>query len=195
MNYFLSLSVFFFLPTHLHAKEWNGLRPLFSNREDVVKKMGNPSNENDTRLIYDLPDEYIYIVLARSEEYLPECIKTLKKGTVLLIKIKPKKKLSMQEMGFDEGVMRIFDPSQPANIGYKGYIDDKEGLVVRTIAGKVDEVNYIVTIEDKKLCPEYYAKPEQFIKILVHFARPEKTKEPVTPKQKPLKAKKRPLLD
>lgn len=77
--------------------------------------------------------------------------------------------MRLSELGIEESLLKSFDPSDPPNLGYRGYIDDKAGVIVRTLNGYVNEVNYIAAKDDRPLCAEYYAEPEKFCRIIVHF--------------------------
>ncbi len=188
--------VLFFLTVFMHTnallgKEWNGIKPLLSTKEAVIQVLGKPSEENEVRLIYHLQDEDVFIVLTNNREFSHECVRKQKLGIVLLIEVTPKKKFSLQDMKFEETAMRTFDPATPAGIGYKGFVNEREGIVIRTFDGYVDRINYIATIEDSKLCSEYYAKPEKFVSIRVHVAPSEKPKAGMPSKKMSIRKKKR----
>lgn len=155
------------ISTTVKAKEWRGIKPLHSTKEDVERILGTASETNQLRAKYQLPNEDVYIAFASDDDIPPDCVKKLKPGTVLLIKVTPKKKKQMAEFDIEESSLRSFDPSDPPNIGYRCFIDDKEGVVVRTLNGYVDEINYLAASDDRHLCTEYYAKPEIFCRIIV----------------------------
>lgn len=164
------------------AKGWRDIVPLHSTREDVVKLLGEPPAPpadgtrfytlNKGRSIYYIDGGEIYIVFSGGVREYHECAKQLPEDTVLLIKFSPKHKFSLADLQVDENRLKKFDPSSPPNIGFEGYLEDKEGLVIRAFKGAVDEVNYIAAFEDRHLCPTYYQEPEKFIRILVHFDPP-----------------------
>jgi hypothetical protein len=164
----------------VQAKEWRGLTPLHSTREDVEKLLGLPPPPptdgtriyklNKGRSIYFLDEGEVYIVYAERE--IPgavSCLNTIPTGTVLMIQITPKKSLQLSDLQLDEQRLKKFDPSEPSNIGFAAYVDDEEGIVVRTQGGKTDQINYIASAKDRSKCPEYYKNPKSFVQLLVHF--------------------------
>jgi hypothetical protein len=84
-----------------------------------------------------------------------------------LLQITPKKDLRLSDLPFDVSKFRKFDPSEPKGIGFEGYIDDENGIVVRAFKGKVDEIAYIAPAKERHLCPQYYENPEGFVRIMV----------------------------
>lgn len=149
------------------AKEWKGIKPLFSTKTEVEKILGVPSETNRFRSIYNFDTEDIYIVFAEDDDSNYECVRQTKAGTVLLIKITPKKKLKLSDLETDLSKLRPLKPPVPTNFGYNSYIDEENGLIIRTLNGEVDQVNYIAATKDKKMCEEYYSKPEVFVQIMV----------------------------
>jgi len=170
------------------AKEWRGIVPLHSTREDVERLLGPPPPPptdgtriytlNKARSIYYLEEGEAYIVFA--EEDVPaaaSCIGTVPSGAVLLIQITPKKEIELSDLQIDESRFRKFDPSEPPNIGFMAYANDDEGISIRTQDGKVQQVNYYAAAKDTHLCPSYYSSPKRFCAILVDFIRPDETEK------------------
>lgn len=151
------------------AKEWRGITPLHSTREDVIRLLGEPEESSVIRAKYASETENIYIVFANDQTYFPECLKALPIDTVLLVKVTPKLETRLSDLRVDTNRLVKFNPSDPPNIGYEGYIDEEEGIVIRTFNGRIDEINYITSATDKYLCPRYYKDPKMFVHILVHF--------------------------
>lgn len=163
-----------------HAKDWRGIKPFHSTREDVERMLGEPPplpkdgtriyTLNKGRSIYFLDEGEIYIVFA--EEEIPaavDCLGKLPAGTVLMIQVTPKKEMTLSDLQIDEKRFRKFDPSEPPNIGYEGYIDEEDGMTIRTLNGKIEEISYIAAKKDRHLCPSYYENPEQSMRVIVDF--------------------------
>jgi hypothetical protein len=110
----------------------------------------------------------VYIVFSNDESY-QECARRIPKDTVLLIQVTPKTNLQLSDLGLDKAALRTFEPSSPPGIGYEGFIDDANGVVVRTLKGRVDQIAYVANSEDRKLCPEYYENIEGALKLIVDF--------------------------
>jgi hypothetical protein len=151
-----------------NAKEWRGLIPLHSTRDDVTRLLGPSPDANNIRARYSLEQEDVYIVFSSDEPY-PSCASGIANDAVLLIQITPKTKLRLSELRIDQKKFRSFDPSSPPNIGYVGLIDDVDGVVIQMFKGYVSLICYIANIEDRKLCGSYYEHPEGFVSILVDF--------------------------
>lgn len=50
-------------------------------------------------------------------------------------------------------------------MGYKGYVNSKEGLLLSTYKGKVVQLYYLASAADTHLCPSYYDNPEALIQV------------------------------
>lgn len=166
--------------SNVAAKDWRGIVPLHSTREDVEKLLGSPPPPpadgtriytlNKARSIYFLDEGEVYIVYAHQD--IPDavdCLGKVPEGTVLLIQITPKKEVRLTDLQLDKKRLRKFDPSEPKNIGYEAYLDAEEGLLVRAYKGRVDEICYLAKAEDKHFCPSYYENPKAFVQILIDF--------------------------
>jgi hypothetical protein len=153
------------------AKDWRGILPLHSTRADVEKLLGPPPPPPENRAytlhkgrsIYFLEEGEVYILFAGNEFLqLPNC-DSVAAGTVLSIRVTPKNKLSLSSMNLDEKAFRKFDASEPAGQGYEGFIDDKDGLVIRAFKGLVEEIVYLPYASDRERCSSYYENPENFV--------------------------------
>lgn len=149
------------------AKEWRGLKPLRSNREDVARVLGASPDANDIRAKYNLKDEEVYIVFATRESYVEDCVKQLPLGTVMQIQVTPKTEVQLADLGLDEGRLEKFDPSDPKGVGYAAFYDKEQGLVVRTHKGRVDQIVYTAAAADRHLCQTYYEDPRLFVGLIV----------------------------
>jgi hypothetical protein len=119
---------------------------------------------HEGRSIYHLDEGEVYIVYTNERD--PEwvsCAGKVPSGTVLLIEVTPRKGLglTLRDLHLDEKRSKKFDP------GYgEGYLDEEEGIVVRTYLGRVQEICYIAAAKDRHLCPSYYVSPEKFVAII-----------------------------
>jgi len=146
MKKFLKLiflaAIILYLSESSNAKDWRGLTPLHSTRDDVTRLLGPSSDANNIRAIYSLEKEDVYIVFS-SDELNSKCTGSVAKDAVLLIQVTPRTKLRLSDLSIDEGKYRSFDPSIPPDIGYVGLIDDADGVVIQTFAGYVSVICYI----------------------------------------------------
>jgi hypothetical protein len=170
------------------AKEWRGITPLHSTREDVERLLGPPPppptdgtmiyKHSKARSIYFLEEGKVYIVFEEKEvSAAASCIGAVPAGTVLLIEITPKKAMELRDLQIDESRFRKFDPSEPPNIGFMAYANDDEGISIRTQDGKVQQINYYAAAKDASLCPSYYSGPKRFCGLIVDFIRPDETRK------------------
>jgi len=104
-----------------------------------------------------------------------ECAKELPPDTVLLIEVTLINPPKLSALRINKNQFRTFDPSTPPNIGYKGYIDEREGLIIKTYKGKVLQLDYIAAANEVAVCPDYYEEPESFIQLLIEFCCPSVT--------------------
>lgn len=148
------------------AKEWCGIKPLRSTREDVVRLLGPSPDANDLRSNYRTDTEDVYIVFA-GKGFCDANPEKLPPGTVLLVQVEPKTEMRLADLQVDEKKFRRFDPSTPPDTGYEGYLNEEDGIVVRTFQGRVDQIAYMAAAKDKHLCPEYYESPEMFLRVVV----------------------------
>lgn len=149
------------------AKGWRGIVPLRSTKADVVRVLGTSGDTNEVRSMYQLESEEVYLVFSGSQFCNPESTK-ITPGTVLLIQITPRAKSTLADLQVDPKSLREFSPSSE-DPDWKGFIDEEEGLMIRSFRGNIDKIYYIGTAKDRQLCPSYYAKPEEFARIGVHF--------------------------
>jgi len=162
----------------ISAKDWHGLMPLRSTREDVEKLLGEPPpvpkdgtrfyTLNKSRSIYFVDEGEVYIVFAEDLFDGPrECLNTVAAGTVLMIEVTPKTKRSIGEFITNEKRYRKFDPSDPPNIGYEAYANEEDGLIVRAFKGTVDRIVYVASALDKPQCPSYYENLEALVHVMI----------------------------
>lgn len=154
------------------AKEWRGIVPLHSTQADVVRLFG--CDDPDTGCKVRVGNEEAYFVFSSGTVVRDanKCVKDLPPDTVLLVEVVLTKPPKLSALGINKNHFRTFDPSLPPNIGYKGYIDEKEGLIIKTYKGRVLQLDYIAAGKDVALCPDYYENPESFIQLLIEHCCP-----------------------
>jgi hypothetical protein len=149
--------------SNVAAKDWRGIRPMHSTREDVIAVLGPaPSKGAEGQSVYSLDEGGAQIVFA-DDDSLKKKNCAVAAGTVLLIRITPKESL-LTSLNLDQEKFRKFYGSYPAEAGYEGFIDDKEGLVIRAFEGKVEEMVYFAATEGRVRCPAYFEKPENLVR-------------------------------
>jgi hypothetical protein len=154
------------------AKDWRGILPLHSTRADVEALLGPPPPPpegraytlNKARSIYFLDEGEVYIIFADNETLPAGNCHSVADGTVLSIRVTPKDKLLLSSLNLDEKAFRKFDPSDPPGQGYEGFIDDKDGLVMRVFKGAVEEIVYLPYASDRERCSSYYEDLETFVR-------------------------------
>lgn len=155
------------------AKDWRGILPMHSTREDVEAILGPPPPPpedrsytlNKTRSIYYLDEGEVYIAFA-SEEFLRQndC-NAVSLGTVLMIQLTPKDGMLLSNLQLDEKTLRKFNPSRDPTQEFEGFMDEKEGLVIRLSKGKVDQIVYLPSALDRGRCAGFYESPERFVEV------------------------------
>lgn len=169
----LPLVLLVLVPTSsVAAKAWRSIVPLHTTRAQVEALLGPapqpPENRSYTlhegRSIYYLDEGEVYIIFADEvflkEHYCP----SVPIGTVVRIDVTPKDELLVSSLGLDEKRFTKFEPSQPDEGTYQGFIDEQEGLAIRTSAGKVAEMTYFPSVADRERCPNFYGDPKDYIK-------------------------------
>ena len=174
MKQLLLIFIYLFAATlyapDVFAKEWRGIVPLHSTQADVVRLFGGCS-DRDGGCKVRVENEEAYFVFSNGtvvREY-NECASKLPPNTVLLIEVQLINPPKLSALRINKRNFRTFDPSSPPNIGYKGFIDEKEGLIIKTYQGKVLQLDYIAAGKDIALCPDYYENPESFIQLLIDY--------------------------
>lgn len=144
---------------HVAAEEWRGIVPLSSTREDVVRLFGECSDQPGT-CSFTLPNEVILIVFAR--DYCPEGVPP---DTVLMIERQLQKGTTLATLGLDKRRFKTFNPWYPGNTSYLAYIDEKSGLLLKSLRGEIFQINYIPTKNERPTCARFYRKPKEFVDV------------------------------
>ena len=155
------------------AKDWRGILPMHSTREDVEALLGPPPPPPEDRAytlhkgrsIYFLEEGEVYINFADEEFLKNNNCQAVALGTVLTIAVTPKDEMLVSDLKLDEKAFRKFNPSRTPDLEYEGFIDEREGLVIRAFKGKVDRMVYLASALDRGRCPGLYEGPEQFVEV------------------------------
>lgn len=150
-----------------NGKEWRGIVPLHSTRNDVVRLLGPPNDTNDLRSIYRTEKEDVYIVFSGGQ-FCDNQTTKITEGTVLLVQVAPRVSLSVVDFQLNMGRLKEFSPS-PQDPNWRGFIDEEEGLIVRAFKERIDRIFYVASAKDRSLCPSYYAEPKKFAQIVLDF--------------------------
>ena len=149
------------------ARDWRGIVPLHSTKTDVERLLGSPAESNDIRSIYHLENEDVYVVFSNNQHCSFDTTK-IPTGTVLLVEVKPKTKLELTDLFLDQKRLREFKPSMQ-DPAWKGFVDDQEGMIVRSYKDQIDRIFYIGTANDRARCSSYYSKAEEFARLYIDF--------------------------
>lgn len=142
------------------ADEWRGIKPLSSTRQDVVRVFGECTGEQEW-CEFTVDDEDVTINFSG-----PASCNNLPPGTVLSVQRELRNTTTFAALHIDKRKFKSFDPSLPRNMGYRGFIDEKAGLLLKTFRGEVFQINYIAAKKDWQVCPAYYNDPRQFVQVI-----------------------------
>ena len=156
---FFLFFAFVIAASQVGAQEWRGLTPVRSTRADVVRLLGQCSDENPW-CQFTIENEDILIRFSKPED----C--SVAPDTVLSIQRDLINATTFAALGLDKRRFKSFDPSWPRDMGYRGYIDEKMGLLLKTYGGEVFQINYIAGKKDWKVCPAYYRRPREFVEVI-----------------------------
>ena len=146
------------------AEAWHDLIPLKSTRADVVRVF-NQCNDQQESCEFTIENEDITIEFAGTQN----CA-SVPAGTVLSIQRDLKKETTLEALGLDKRRFKSFDPSTPPKLGYRAFIDEQAGLLLKSLRGQIFQINYIATEKERSACPNYYGDPHDFVAVfLPHF--------------------------
>jgi hypothetical protein len=152
-------------PAESIAKGWREITPLRSTRQDV-KRLLNQCADPTKECRFDLGNEHVRIIF--SGTFPPDfqgCSDRISPGVVLLVEVTPLKPLMWKDLNINKARLRSFDGSSPPNMGYKGYVDEKEGVIIKTYKRSVLQIDYLAAWRDRGICTDYYRDPEAFIRV------------------------------
>jgi hypothetical protein len=96
----------------------------------------------------------------------------LPKGTIIYVEVIPRTPRSLSEFGLEGNKIKKFEPSEEYLRGFTGYIDDENGLVVRTDQQQIDAIYFVGTAPERSRCPYYYPNPRILADIPLCFLCP-----------------------
>ncbi|HEY0761929.1 MAG TPA: hypothetical protein VGD61_06110 [Pyrinomonadaceae bacterium] len=145
---------------HAAAEEWHGIKPGHSTRADVVRVFGECSDQGTPcRFVFENEDISIDFSTAAN-------CHSARLDTVLLIKRALRNVMAMKTLGFDKRRFKSFDPSDWRNQGYRAFVNEKSGLLFKTIRGDVFEIYYIPpNTEWQQVCTNYYGNNRELLRI------------------------------
>lgn len=153
----------------LAAKDWRGILPLHSTRQDVERLLGPPGKSSPGYSSYSFADDEVIIIF--SEEVggynINSCAPPVAVGTVLWIRVMPKAELSLKHLNLDESHFRKFNASNAADSEYEGLLNEAEGLVLRSSKGLVEEMVYLASALDRPRCAGVYSDLESFVTVRI----------------------------
>lgn len=137
-----------------HGKEWRGLKPLQSTREDVVRLLGHSTDSCDC--LYNLGAEIVSIVYSSGpcEKGMPGGW-NVPRDTVISIGVSiiPGAEPLLTDLKINESkYQKVEDPHVRDNLNYT---DEVEGITISTYLGRVKRIAYTPTAKDAHLrCPD-----------------------------------------
>jgi len=157
----LLLTLLFVITTHcVSAEEWRGLTPLKSTRADVVR-IFDECKANESYCEFTIENEDVVIVFAD----VRNCV-GVPADTILSIQRELQHETTFAALGLDKRRFKSFDPL-PKEFGYRGFIDDQSGLLLKSFRGQIFQINYIPTKKERSSCPDYYRDPREFVQVFL----------------------------
>jgi hypothetical protein len=153
------------------AAEWRGIVPLHSTRSDIVRLL-NACEETQERCSFSLEDQDVQIVFSGWQHAFSSCPTNIPEDTVLLVRVRLANPKTVKELKLNLESFKAFDPSYPSGVGYRAYIDEQSGLLLRSYKGQVTEFDYIPTRRDQKLCPRFYENVRDFVRVVQRYGLP-----------------------
>lgn len=157
-SFILSYCCLLVISFGVQAKQWRGIVPLRSTKRDVERLLGKPQRADDKLVHYELINETVdfwfiadYAAPGKSRYFSPD--------TIRLIEVYPKEKLVPADLGLDQEKLVFVRPSNPANMGYQGYVDEDNGFIVKTRNGAIEVALYFGDRKDGGRCPSCTIDP------------------------------------
>ena len=168
MNRYFRVALLFvsilFLSESSFAREWRGITPLRSTRADVIRLLGQCSDQKEAcRFKFDQGEVYILFSGGLRDEY-QACGKSLPPETVMFIEVVVGTEAKVSDLGLDKKAVKAIDPNILTS-GARGY-QTNDGLVVEAFKGTVSRLVYIADSADRAFCQDYYSEPGEFIHTL-----------------------------
>lgn len=157
----------------VNARDWRGLTPLISTREDVIRLLWEPEpqtiGERDGPTdedLYHLPEGYLDFNYAKRLGERREAFSvSIRPGVLLFIRFTPNEPLTWNEAQLNQRDFRRYG-AEPKNENWnEGYFDDANGTVVSVFKGKIEKIAYLPRREDIGKTTEYFRWPESFLPV------------------------------
>ena len=142
------------------AEEWRGIKPLSSTRADVVRVFGECADKVE-QCEFTFENEDISIGFAQ-----PGNCHGAPADTVLFIQRGLRDAKAMKALGFDKRRFKSFSPTFPEDTDYRAFVDEKSGLLFKTLRKEVFEIYYIPPYPDRKVCPLYYGDSHDLLPVV-----------------------------
>jgi hypothetical protein len=144
---------FSFLSLVAEAKDWRGLTPARSTRQEVERLLGQPATSDSSgkntfhphrgRYFYFLEDVEVYIIFGGDQPF--QCPGKIHEDTVVFIQITPNKKLPLASLNLNLSRYEKFNPERNSFPGFEGYASEEEGFVIGVANGDVYKLCYLAT--------------------------------------------------
>jgi hypothetical protein len=152
------------------ARGWRGIEPLRSTRADVVRLLGQPAEERDGYMQYELESETVSIRLTTEGVPRSECALGVRPGTVASISVEPKGRRTLRAFGLRRSRMRRFYAAGKAFPEHVGLVDSRGGVVARIYDGEVNEIVFVAPAALRRQCRSYteeYGDLEALVSVAV----------------------------
>jgi hypothetical protein len=129
------------------GKEWRGIKPLQSTREDVIRLLGH--SDEPCACLYDFGDE-----IASIEYSTGPCEKgmggwNLPRNIVISVDVTIRAQPLLADLHIDEKKYeKVVDPHVLGNVYYT---DKEEGITIATYEGRVNRIEYTPSAKDAHL--------------------------------------------
>ena len=163
--------------TAFHYNDWRGIVPLHSTKADVERLLGPPPPrpKDGTRLYtpgpasshYFFENEDVQIVYMTDELAERTGCSAFPVDMVIGILVTLKNHPPLHDLGIDKNKFVTHDPSEPPNLGFLAYVDNKDGVSICTGAGKVWEILYYGQARDRQVCPNFNGDPTESCMVRV----------------------------
>ena len=127
-----------------HGKEWRGIFPLHSTRQDVVRILGRP---NDSGL-YNLSDAVV-LVSYSTGTCKEGVIWNVPRDTVLSISVSPREALEISDLSLNLSQYQVVADKHLSGILY--YNNAEEGVHITTDRQTVRRIDYLPPAKDEYL--------------------------------------------
>lgn len=142
----------FALVSSSQAKEYRGIKPLYSNKEDVIRILGKPTKEYDGRYYYKLESEEVIVWFSdgKCDEFGFSW--NAPSGNVLSIGVLPVKRFPLAELKINEKDFITYPLRR--HLGFDYLQNEQEGFEIETFDNFVTALKYEPEEKDsEKRCP------------------------------------------